>query len=353
MRCCAVMLWVTFLVGVAAAAEDDAPINGVPGLGALRVDQVTFPGTHNSGAGYRGHLAFWSGLEAPSGFYRNQTKSFTEQLELGVRYLDIDTMWVPKKHAGWWAGGAWTGHKNAYGGPLTDLVGQLRAFLDRPEHVREVVIVEFNYETYEAEQHTAAIAADLAEIFAPLVEKSENRSGVRLGRRDASGAWPRLDAAVRDNRRLFVLMHRQLYDRLPPESPARAAFVRTDYDNPPRGDAVTVRNAYVYRVVTSADDCRQSFLGHADQCDSPAAFVRLSCFAPFGLEMSEMARKSAPFLRHAALAADRLRAKHQRPVNFLLVDRVGDGGEGEGENNLFALARRLNEANLQRFAAGK
>ncbi len=65
--------------------------NGLSDLCDLRIDQATFPGSHNSGSGFDGVLKYWSGIHAASCFYRNQDKSFSGQLEFGIRYFDVDT----------------------------------------------------------------------------------------------------------------------------------------------------------------------------------------------------------------------------------------------------------------------
>jgi hypothetical protein len=65
--------------------------NGLSGLCDLRIDQATFPGSHNAGSGFDGVLYYWSGIAASSCLYRNQGKTFSEQLEFGIRYFDVDT----------------------------------------------------------------------------------------------------------------------------------------------------------------------------------------------------------------------------------------------------------------------
>lgn len=65
--------------------------NGLSELCDLQIDQATFPGSHNSGAGFDGILKYGSGILAASCFYRNQDKSFSGQLEFGIRYFDVYT----------------------------------------------------------------------------------------------------------------------------------------------------------------------------------------------------------------------------------------------------------------------
>ena len=70
--------------------------NGMEELCNLRLNQVTLPGTHNSGSGANGRLYHWEGGLAPSRLWRNQQWGFTKQLDYGIRYFDIDTCYVDK-----------------------------------------------------------------------------------------------------------------------------------------------------------------------------------------------------------------------------------------------------------------
>ena len=67
------------------AANTQQTCNGMTGLCRLKIYEVTLAGTHNSGAGFDGHLKYGTGALALSCFYRNQGKSITGQLDLGIR----------------------------------------------------------------------------------------------------------------------------------------------------------------------------------------------------------------------------------------------------------------------------
>ena len=73
-----------FALGQSVANAEQA-CNGLPGLCRLKLNQVTLAGTHNSGSGFDGHLKYGTGALASSCFYRNQGKSITGQLDLGIR----------------------------------------------------------------------------------------------------------------------------------------------------------------------------------------------------------------------------------------------------------------------------
>ena len=73
-------------VGVIDAVQQ---CNGFVELCELSIEQVTLAGTHNSAAGFDGHLNFHSVLgrvKAVSCWYRNQMDNIYNQLELGKSY---------------------------------------------------------------------------------------------------------------------------------------------------------------------------------------------------------------------------------------------------------------------------
>ena len=67
--------------------------NGLKDLCDLKLDQVTFAGSHNAGSGFDGILHYWSGGAVSSCSYRNHGLSFDKQLDFGVRFFDVDTCW--------------------------------------------------------------------------------------------------------------------------------------------------------------------------------------------------------------------------------------------------------------------
>ena len=78
-------LLLSSFVFIAVHELANAQCNGLSGLCRLRLSEVTLAGTHNSGAGFDGHLWYEIGTLASSCFYRNQGKSITGQLDLGIR----------------------------------------------------------------------------------------------------------------------------------------------------------------------------------------------------------------------------------------------------------------------------
>ena len=120
--------------------------NGMAEFCDLKINHVTFAGTHNSGAGFDGilyyHTAIGMSFPAMSCWYRNQGQSITQQLDNGIRYFDIDTCYVD---SGRWQHGPWTFHSDAYGGTVAKILKQIDEWMRR--NLNEVVIIKFGRDT--------------------------------------------------------------------------------------------------------------------------------------------------------------------------------------------------------------
>ena len=57
-------------------------------------------------------MYWYSGIIAPSCFIRNQDKSITQQLELGIRYFDFDLAHLEESSGDWWEVGLVLVHCN-------------------------------------------------------------------------------------------------------------------------------------------------------------------------------------------------------------------------------------------------
>ena len=77
-------------------ANSCPPVNNIPDERAcwLRISQLTFPGSHNSAARDDLKLALMN-LPVPACRHQNQQLTITQQLELGVRSLDVDVAYRP------------------------------------------------------------------------------------------------------------------------------------------------------------------------------------------------------------------------------------------------------------------
>lgn len=327
---------------VCAKGDEPLAINGVENLGILRVDQTVFAGSHNSGAGYRGDLRSWSNDTCFEGLYRNQTLTIAQQLDAGVRYLDLDTMWVPKRDAkdDWWGatekGSAWTGHGVAYAGPVKDVMNDVRVWMD--EHPHEFVIVHFNWDVRSI--HIDHLRGDyqlIAHSIAETLNEDFDNShvGFSIKKHDQ---WPTLGAAVSANERLTIFMDKKLHQHLDAKTQGKI--------NQPQ-----IKDCYSTGLVIVEENAKSRLFVNATNCDDDAEFVRMSLFGGYGLEIGKMAELYNRHILEATELAVRNRAKHQKVANFIFADRIGSGGEGSGKNNLFTIVRDLNRQSVQQQIA--
>jgi len=168
--------------------------NGAKDFCDLKYNQYLFPGTHNSGTGQSDGV-----LECA---FKNQDLSITEQLDFGIRFFDIDTIYsygLPGCY------GLETGHgqKPELGlyqcyGQLSDVFDGIGRWLD--QHKSEVVTLNFGNIGFR--ETTVPYLVDA------LIEKfGSNATGTQLNTDyKEKGEWPSLATAVKDDKRIFAFM---------------------------------------------------------------------------------------------------------------------------------------------------
>jgi hypothetical protein len=198
----------------------------------LRYDQVTWPGTHNSGSGFNGEFKLLNGLPAPACVYRNQDMNYTAQLDFGIRWFDIDLCWVAEDEANSAvSAGLWTCHSNGYAGKVDEILRQVDEWLNESPNQNEIVSLFYNGD-YDR-SHSQPIAEALNDLLVKYWDQTRfrNKRGrnflsmntdINLGR-----GWPTLSLAARSNERVFVFLHESLqlgdqlwaHDPVPSRSP--------------------------------------------------------------------------------------------------------------------------------------
>lgn len=165
--------------------------NGDRRLCHLRLDQVTLPGLHNAGSGFDG------GFSIADCLVRNHAKTILQQLNLGIRYLDIDSSYVP-------CGVLGTNHNLFCGGSVCRLLKQVRKFLHKNPH--EVVVLNFNHDMTEPSLVIPALTRQLQKQLGPMLNDNFRVFGAQR--------WPKLHTAVRANQRVFVIFSPVVHDTL-------------------------------------------------------------------------------------------------------------------------------------------
>lgn len=168
--------------------------NGAPEFCSLSVDEFLWAGTHNSGTGQAQGSA--------SCAFKNQDLDIPGQLELGVRLLDIDTIYSTGLPG---CDGLMTGHGSnpelgiyQCFGRLDSLLAQIRDWLDL--HSTELLVLNFGNIEYPGDTVPKLLEA----LRAAFPQQGE---GVRMNRSfKENGSWPLLGEAVERNERIFVFI---------------------------------------------------------------------------------------------------------------------------------------------------
>ena len=197
------------LLRVAATTQ----CNGMAGLCQLHLDEVTFPGTHNSYSGFNGFLYHWSGSHASSKYYRNQQLSITAQLDYGIRYFDIDTCWVSHDEANdYWSTGAWACHGAAYAGRVKEILRQMDEWLRDPTHSNEVIIIDFNRDVEKDDDRRKLMYNDILKDLKALWEPTRARIDAKELTANTNILNPTFGSAVASNQRVFIFMSEKFLD---------------------------------------------------------------------------------------------------------------------------------------------
>ena len=154
-------------------------------------------GTHNSGSGANGLMYWYSGVLAPSCMVRNQDKSITQQLELGIRYFDFDLAHISESSGDWWEEGIVLVHCNdkigcAYSRSLKRALLEIEDFLGKNQD--EIVLIRFKDH---AETSREYIRKHLADEVLSIFQTS---SKVKIN----PDPNPRLGNAIKSNQRLLI-----------------------------------------------------------------------------------------------------------------------------------------------------
>ena len=319
--------------------------NGRAEFCQLGFDQFLFPGSHNAGTGQtEGSFAC---------AYKNQDLNIEEQLELGIRFFDIDIIF---SHSGG-CEGLETGHGKhpQFGlyqcyGKMSSLFITMRSWLN--SHPSEVVVLNFG--NIEYPNHTiSALTNTMMDIF-PL-----RSVGVKMNRMlKQTGSWPTLGEAVRSNERIFVFVR----DTVGAITPAQEhqSFVKeikvkpdtlrkSDLDLSAGPGEVTIMTSYKAEDVEG--DCAYIVDTNDEACilDSRAPtidFLKLSFFSKFsesgtfGTEcLWESARKCNVWPQ---VVLRKCTGRRFRP-NFIILDYPNY--QGNAKINIVQLC---NEVNLER-----
>ena len=305
--------------------------NGLPDLCGLKFDQVTLPGTHNAGAGFDGPLRQCSGGEFSDCLFRNQGLNFKEQLELGIRFFDIDTCYLSEDCNTdiWGESGVFTCHGSyAYAGPISKVLRQIGEWMN--VHPHEVVGINFNH-NFQAEKREliyTGLLQFLDDAWGPTAARKTSWNLTMSTFYHENGEWPTLLQAIQTNQRVFVFMSQALSNN---EAPSRPSWIHT----PP---------ASTWKMGMLGDSSC-SVLDSISCVNRSSALLEVSVYN-FGVCISEMSQRCHSHLYNVTGSCYEERKQVNHTVNMVLVDYPE---HASSPYTVTDTTRWLNEKNIRYF----
>lgn len=309
--------------------------NGLEDLCDLRIDQVTYPGSHNAGSGFDGTLRYWSGGECASCSYRNHGKSFSEQLAFGIRYFDIDTCYGVKEalncHCGPLSVCCYSGSSKdgSYSGTIEKGLTEIDSWL--ATNPQEVVIIHFNRDSQK--DYRKEIAKSLEATLLKLWPPTSTRSLGMNTYYKTTGQWPTLKKAISSNKRIFIFMDNGLIQHL---GSLHDWVVKSNDSIASTWDTVKVSSSCSSITTNAESKCR----------NSQASFMSLEAFGSYGLCTWDMARVCSKWIGEAQEACYQKRKSYKKTVNFLLVDWLD---YYSGVESVVNKAKFMNQKNIKEY----
>ncbi|CAH3185650.1 unnamed protein product [Porites lobata] len=301
--------------------------NGLEDLCELRIDQVTYPGSHNAGSGFDGKLKYWSGVYCSSCWYRNHGKSFSEQLAFGIRYFDIDTCYGTKE--------ALNCHcpdsrkQCCYSGSIEKGLTEIDDWLK--SNPNEVVIILFNRDsqTNYRKEIAKSLEATLLKLWPPT---STGSLAMNTYYKKNRGRWPTLKEAIRRNQRIFIFMDNGLI-----------RYLGSSHDWVVQSNG-NIKSSWDTVAVSSS--CSSITTNAKSKCNSRASFMSLAAFGSYGLCTWHMAKVCSKWIGEAQEACYQKRKSYQKTVNFLLVDWLD---YFSGVESVINKAKFMNQKNIKEY----
>ena len=280
--------------------------NGFIELCDLDITQVTLAGSHNSGAGAFGLMKHQTKVAqslASNCFFRNQQKSFYEQLEMGIRYFDIDACWVDSHSPV----GAWVCNKPAYAGPVRVMLEQIDRWMNEPHHRNEVIVIHFTRDS--EKKFKDLLASDLTRQLLVLWEPNEEHlANEKLTM--ATTLNPKLRDAIKSNQRIYMIIHEILILRRQPWMIPHwvVGYTWTHMQ------FVGSRGCYSLMSDMSGGRCQR---------EAARSFLRYDLYLSSGLCLQDMAKYCRKYIKYGVHKCFQQSWMRRSTVNFIVVDYAG------------------------------
>jgi len=303
-----------------------AACNGKNGLCGLKFNEVTFPGTHNSGAGYDGSYDLIADCS-----YRCQDKSYAQQLDDGIRFFDIDMCMGND-------GKIYNCHNDRLKGSLehgfTQMANKLNSMPNEVIAIRVSDIKGIN---------------DITEALAVFntAFKGAGKPGLNVVPKSGGNyVWPTLQQAIDDGKRVFVFVYDSLCD----------STCKSAYDWAISREIM--KDTWQTRGVSTG--C-SGIVGDTEtncQTHASAELVLESHFGSYGLCVYNMAGYCQNYLQQSAMKCRAKRIASSKTVNFIAVDYYQYHHSGGQDNtgascswcgDVVEVASKLNDLNIASF----
>lgn len=342
-------LFLVFAMAVQVLCQDENEslmvCNGMAELCRLPFNQVTFPGSHNAGAGFAGPLKDCSGNDLDRCIIRNQGRSFTDQLQLGVRFFNIDTCLVPNDCSlnvnldganQSFSRYLFTCHGSrpigfSYAGEIWVVFRQINEWMMNNRN--EVIVLEFTFESFfdESADIYDGLSYYLEELWGDFNSSSSEDPPLTMSTHYLTNgpSWPTLQQAIESNQRIFVFVNSGLN--------VRNLFNPWDH----------MDTASSWEEPSRASPGCSPLLGHPQRCNIEEEFLKSPGYSHGFLCNQELQLLCNELVLETATECFNLRnSLYNRTVNTVLVDYPEDG---TGQDTVFEVARELNIINIRTF----
>lgn len=277
--------------------------NGFEELCDLDITQITLAGSHNSGAGAYGKMKHQTKVAeslASDCFYRNQRKSFYEQLEIGLRYFDVDPCWVETHKPA----GIWICNKPAYAGSVRTMFRDIDEWLNEPHNRNEIVVIHFtrDYEKKNRDLISSELHKMLLVLWEPTNERLENRE-LTL----ATSTSLKLREAISRNQRIFFIIHQSLVLR----------------DQPWLIPHWSVGYTWTQMKFVGSKGCQslmRDISGIRCQREAARTFLRYDLYLTSGLCVYDLAKYCRKYIKYGVHKCFEGAWTRKSTVNFIVVD---------------------------------
>ena len=195
------------MFSVSRYRRGDDPCQGRSDICGLRYNQITLPGTHNSGSW---DLKLRDNSTVLKCVFENHNLTVTGQLDFGIRFFDFDLCLVTEDEATETVpAGLWSCHSVAYSETISMILTRIDTWLKNINNRDQIVSIFFN-DDYD-QSRSVPIAEKLHKLLEDLWGSTSNNAVMMNTALNQTGEWPRLYQALYSTAgRVFVFMHESL-----------------------------------------------------------------------------------------------------------------------------------------------